>query len=221
MEYPNVRSTYTDFQLKPKHKISLNRALQHIFYFLVYILGLRDGWVRYYSDDMMSAMASQITGPCLFTSPFVQAQSKENIKAPGQLALLGEFTGDWWIPCTKSQYRGKCYLMTLSRIMCHSVILNIDDLRWIGPHLGAISKVFGLWDSIFNTDRANCRIFQRSNWLHNRAHLGLCYWPVKHVLICVRWKEVYFHKNPKQENFSCQNLPPCRWNKAQQSRAQN
>ena len=41
----------------------------------------------------MSAMASQITGVSIFTQPFVQAQVKENIKAPRHWPLWGEFTG--------------------------------------------------------------------------------------------------------------------------------
>ena len=38
----------------------------------------------------------------LYTQPFVQAQIKENIKAPRHWPLWGEFTGDWWIPCTRA-----------------------------------------------------------------------------------------------------------------------
>ena len=36
----------------------------------------------------------------LFTQPFIQAQIKENIKAPRH---SGEFIGDQWIPCTNGQ----------------------------------------------------------------------------------------------------------------------
>ena len=39
----------------------------------------------------------------LFTQPFIQAQIKENIKAPRHLPLCKEFTGDRWIPRTKGQ----------------------------------------------------------------------------------------------------------------------
>ena len=34
----------------------------------------------------------------MFTQPFIQAQIKENIKAPRLWPLWGEFTGDRWIP---------------------------------------------------------------------------------------------------------------------------
>ena len=56
----------------------------------------------------MSAMASQITGVSMFTLLFVQAQIKENIKAPrswplwGNSPVTGEFP-DRWIPRTKGQ----------------------------------------------------------------------------------------------------------------------
>ena len=50
----------------------------------------------------------------LFTQPFIQAQIKENTKAPRHRHLCWEFTGDRWIPRTNGQYRGKCFdLMTL------------------------------------------------------------------------------------------------------------
>ena len=39
----------------------------------------------------------------LFTQPFIQAQIKENIKAPRHWPLRGKFIGDRWIPRTKSQ----------------------------------------------------------------------------------------------------------------------
>ena len=41
----------------------------------------------------MSAMASQISW--LFTQLFIQAQIKENIKAPRHWPLCGEFTGEF------------------------------------------------------------------------------------------------------------------------------
>ena len=39
----------------------------------------------------------------LFTQAIIQAQIKENIKAPRHWPLWGEFTGDRWIPRTKDQ----------------------------------------------------------------------------------------------------------------------
>ena len=38
----------------------------------------------------------------LFTQPFIQAQIKENTKAPRHWPLWGEFTGTRWIPRTKA-----------------------------------------------------------------------------------------------------------------------
>ena len=49
----------------------------------------------------MSTMASQITGVSVVDEAFVQAQTKENIKAPRYWPLWGESTGNRWIPLTK------------------------------------------------------------------------------------------------------------------------
>ena len=47
---------------------------------------------QHYSDVIISAMSSQITGVSMFTQPFVQTQIKENIKAPRHWHLwTGEF----------------------------------------------------------------------------------------------------------------------------------
>ena len=54
-----------------------------------------------YDDAIMSSMVSQITK--LLTQAFIQAQIKENIKAPRHWPLWGEFTGDRWIPRTKGR----------------------------------------------------------------------------------------------------------------------
>ena len=54
----------------------------------------------------------------LFTQSFIQTQIKENIKATRHWPLCWEFTGDRWIPCTKGQWRGKCFhLMTSSCVV--------------------------------------------------------------------------------------------------------
>ena len=55
----------------------------------------------HYSHVRMSAMGSEITGGLIV--PFVQAQIKENIKAPRHWPLRGESTGVRWIPLTKRQ----------------------------------------------------------------------------------------------------------------------
>ena len=52
-----------------------------------------------YSDVIMrKSPASRV-----FTQLFIEARIKENIKAPRHWPLCGEFTGDRWIPRTKSQ----------------------------------------------------------------------------------------------------------------------
>ena len=47
----------------------------------------------------MSAMASEITSlTIVYSTVFIRAQIKENIKTPRHGALWREFTGDRWIP---------------------------------------------------------------------------------------------------------------------------
>ena len=50
------------------------------------------------SNERLKSPASQ-----LFTQLFIQAQIKQNIKAPRHWPLCGEFTGDRWIPRTNGQ----------------------------------------------------------------------------------------------------------------------
>ena len=59
----------------------------------LYIVGVGEGYL--YSDVIMSAIASR-----LFAQPFVQAQIKENTKAPRHLPLWGESIVEQWIPIT-------------------------------------------------------------------------------------------------------------------------
>ena len=64
----------------------------------------------------------------LFIQPFIQAQIKENAKAPRHCPLCGEFTGDRWIPRTKDQWRGKCF-----HLMTSSWIILLHLTVWTSP----------------------------------------------------------------------------------------
>ena len=78
----------------------LNCGVDSYHYGDVIMLVPQGGYVVWhYSDMIMSAMASQITSltivwKCL-AQPFIQAQIKENIKAPRHWPLCGEFTGEF------------------------------------------------------------------------------------------------------------------------------
>ena len=56
------------------------------------------------------------------TQPFIQAQIKENIKAPRHWPLWGKFTDDRWIPRTNGQWRGKCFPLMTSSCGCSKSI---------------------------------------------------------------------------------------------------
>ena len=70
------------------------QLLQVLGYRLDYPLQWRHGGARWRLKSPASS---------LFAQPFIQAQIKENIKAPRHLPLCGEFTGDRWIPRTNGQ----------------------------------------------------------------------------------------------------------------------
>ena len=55
-------------------------------------------WESHHGDVIMSMMASQITSPRLFTQQFIEAQFKENIKAPCHWLLCRKLIGDRWFP---------------------------------------------------------------------------------------------------------------------------
>ena len=50
----------------------------------------------------------------MFTQRYIQAQLKENIKAPRHWPLCVEFTGDRWFHRTKGQWRGKGFHLLTS-----------------------------------------------------------------------------------------------------------
>ena len=95
-------------------------------------------WKRHVDPWSLITMTSQCAQWCLkspasplFAQLFVQAQIKENIKAPRHWPLWGEFSGGRWIPCTKGQLRGICFhLMTSS---C-AVVSSARHLSRTSPH---------------------------------------------------------------------------------------
>ena len=57
--------------------------------------------LSHHSDVIVSAMASQSPASRWFAPPFIQAQIKENIKAPRHWPFWGESTVNRWILLTK------------------------------------------------------------------------------------------------------------------------
>ena len=67
-----------------------------------------------YSDVIMSAMASQITGIAIVCSTVCSGTDPRNHQIPCNWTLWGESTGDWRIPLSKGQSRGKCFHLLTS-----------------------------------------------------------------------------------------------------------
>ena len=57
----------------------------------------------HYSDIIMGAMASQVTGVPIVYATICLSADQRNIKAPRHWPLWGEFTGDLWIPRAKGK----------------------------------------------------------------------------------------------------------------------
>ena len=95
----------------------------------------------HYNDVIMGAMASQITSLAIVYSTVYSGTDERNIKALRHWPLCGEFAGDWWIPRTNGQLRGKCFhLMTSScspKMRIASIPLSrLIQCQWIDrqPH---------------------------------------------------------------------------------------
>ena len=54
-----------------------------------------------YSDVMMRAMVSQITGVLIVCLNVCSVADQRKHQSSMSLTFLGEFTADWWIPRTK------------------------------------------------------------------------------------------------------------------------
>ena len=55
----------------------------------------------HYSDAIMDAMASQITGVSIIYSTICSGVDKKKHQSSASLAFVREFTGDWWFPLTR------------------------------------------------------------------------------------------------------------------------
>ena len=82
-------------------------------------------WLSHYSDIVMSAMASQITGVSIVCST-VPEQIKENIKAPRHWPVSGQSTGDRWFPSQRTNNAENISIWWRHHIMW-SISPMIDD----------------------------------------------------------------------------------------------
>ena len=134
---------------------------------------------RHNGRDAVSNPASPF-----FTHSFIQAQIKENIKAPRHWSLCGEFTGDRWIPRTNGQQRGKCFhLMTSSWEVESSVTRGflcnwrVHPLTPIKPYAARGQVFMTATDARVIAERCQKNVRKRSiSSLLNSTHRGNI-WP--------------------------------------------
>ena len=110
----------------------------------------------------------------LLAQPFVQAQIKENIKAPRHWPLLGESTDHRWIPLTKGQWRGKCFhLMTAS---CHTHQNTDTEKKW-RPFCKLYFQIHLLYKNCCILIQVSLKCFPMCQINNRRAPVPIVTWP--------------------------------------------
>ena len=138
----------------------------------------------------------------LFTQPFIQAQIKENIKAPSHWPLRGEFTGDRWIPHTKGQWHGKCFHWMASswikRVYCFLYSTSAETTlkkRWI---ITDLYNYFTPQSQFLNKYWFTCDTNQWNIMKYKVRKLKS--FPNDDTLECIVWftTTILFHIEPRQ-----------------------
>ena len=107
-----ARVLYTSRRLSVLNRL-MDVGILKISSYGMWCFSLIIGWLQWRHDKRDGVSNHQPHD--FFTQPFIQAQIKENMKAPRHWTLWGEFTDHRWIPRTTGQSRGKCFhLMTSS-----------------------------------------------------------------------------------------------------------
>ena len=99
--------------------------------------------VYHYSDVTMGQWRLKSPASQSLTQWFVQAQIKENIKAPRHWPLCGEFTGDRWIPRSDAE---NASIWWRHHVDCHIInIWDIDSVSYVNSYFswGWISATRG------------------------------------------------------------------------------
>ena len=119
-----------------------DRCMSYVYHSRDEIITMTSSWARWRLKSPTSR---------LFTQAFIQAQMKESIKAPRHWSLCGEF----WIPRTNGQWRGKWTF--------DDVIMKIDGSSFLPS---SVSHLFGdYWDVCFYYNVDNC-IAKLYSWWH-------------------------------------------------------
>ena len=73
---------------------------------------------NHYNDVTMGMMASQITSLTILYWTVYSGPDQRKHQVPRHRPLCGEFTGDWWIPCTNVRLCGKWFHWMTSSWVC-------------------------------------------------------------------------------------------------------
>ena len=123
--------------------------------------------ISHYSDIIIGRMA-------LITQPFIQAQMKENIKAPRHWHLWGEFTSDRWIPHHNGPVTRKMFPFD---VIMTSLVFNVlyifrhSEDQYIS--MGFALNTLRSWQNgcHFADDIFKCIFFNESVWISIKISL--------------------------------------------------
>ena len=116
---PLISSTKMPLQLVTWHLPSLMTSTKMVLQLVTWQLSSLI-W-PHYSDVIMSAMASQITGVSIVCRTVCSGADHRKHQSSASLAFVRGSTGDRWIPLTKIQWRGKCFHLMTSSWTCWPV----------------------------------------------------------------------------------------------------
>ena len=88
---------------------------------------------RHFTHDIFNCLKSPASR--LFTQPFIQAQIKENIKAPRHRPLCGEFTGSRWFPRKGASYAKNVSIWWRHHELWHNLLMHVFLTRWVDKQL--------------------------------------------------------------------------------------
>ena len=120
------------WQLSSEH-VSVHSSKPNMLHSMIIV---RWNAFAHYSDVIMSAMASQLTGVSIVYSTVCYGADKGKYQSSASLAFVRELTGGRWIPHTKGQQRGKEWFWHAWKIVSHYVVIKqqsrnyVDEIPW-------------------------------------------------------------------------------------------
>ena len=135
----------------------------------------------------------------LFAQSFVQAQMKENTKAPRHWPLWGESTGDRWIPSQRASNAEKSFHLTVTSSSIQ-IFFDYDNQQ---VYIYKISRLAREMNSLTRQHKAWwCPIVKK--YLYNHRFNHFCWWNFK-VFLLRPWRFAELFPWHNEENMHVRN----------------